>query len=439
MCTFETDNIIGYKKEKEKLNKYAELINEEIKEAYKDPEYTFVYRGLVIWGNNDTGKTLFAETLSNLLAEDVEIFDAKRINKPYKLLDKISRKASKKRVKIILIDDIDFWFTKKEEKYELGCHIADIMDNNPNLFIIATSRLLSSIPHFLRSEEYFYDNLFLKMPNKEDRLLMIESILFELDLDEKNELEETLFISKKELVNYTRGFTFLDIDKDLYSLMAECLETDYICENKFRNLLIDYIADKQEREFNNHFLDLFYTAIGELGRLFYARIYNDDYYTLNISSPAASNGPLFECCNINYSKNSKRIDFYRVFTKSELLLAIKTSLAGYYAQEMITNEETSLSFYYLNTAKRLAKIAIDCGFFGVEGFLNKTDGEDSLSKTKKYKELVDFIILDSLKEVKAELPAYKRYFSLLIDEIINYRFLKAIDVEEIILNYEQDE
>lgn len=119
-------------------------------------ENKYLPQGILVYGNPGTGKTLFAKVLANKLNKNLILVDQSMTDEKLKEVFSISKSSANN---LILLDEIDLIVKEKGS----GMLLAEL-DNNPNLFVVATTS--EDIDSY-----FWFENEALKRPGRFDFII----------------------------------------------------------------------------------------------------------------------------------------------------------------------------------------------------------------------------------------------------------------------------
>ena len=144
-------------------------------------------KGILLYGPHGTGKSLLARVITNeidcfpIFLNGNEIM-SKNIEEAEKLLELIFLEAEKNVPSIILIDDIDLIAKKRDKiknEYEnrilsLFISLMDNLKSKSKIIVIGTTKKIEDIEPDLKTNERFYKEIEIGIPNENERLEILK-------------------------------------------------------------------------------------------------------------------------------------------------------------------------------------------------------------------------------------------------------------------------
>ena len=202
------DKIAGYTREKEELERLAEIFRNREKYERKGASLP---KGIVFYGPAGTGKTLFAEVLAeecSLEKINISISDSasggdicKRIRKAF------LRAARKKAPVMIFFDELDKVLPNADEKYYTDrsktilaqlLTLIDGMEKVKNIVFVATCNDYDSLPESITRAGRFDKKLCLDLPDNATRAAILDLYMRSSDV--------TFEMSPESIAKLTAGF-----------------------------------------------------------------------------------------------------------------------------------------------------------------------------------------------------------------------------------------
>ena len=209
-------------------------------------------KGILLYGPHGTGKSLLARVITNeidcfpILLNGNEII-SKNVEEAEKLLELIFLEAVKNVPSIILIDDIDLIAKKRDKiknEYEnrilsLFISLMDSLKTKSKIIVIGTTKKIEDIEPDLKTNERFYKEIEIGIPNENERLEILKIHTEKIKLDKNIDL--------KKIASLTENFVGAD-------LMQLCNDAGYQymigkINNIKENELNEIIKNNKKKEF----------------------------------------------------------------------------------------------------------------------------------------------------------------------------------------------
>jgi len=208
------------------------LVKKNIIMKLKHPEIYNKYNsnkninGILLFGPPGTGKTLIAkaiagETNATLFLIKISDIYSKWYGESSKNLNAIFEKAKNCSLSIIFIDEIDGLLASKEESGEehntivnsFLQQIGGFLENNSNIILIGATNYPWKIEKAVLRAGRFSDQFYVRLPNEEERLLMIKKELNNIELDKDIDLSW--------VANFTKGASGAEISEMMEKIKIE--------------------------------------------------------------------------------------------------------------------------------------------------------------------------------------------------------------------------
>jgi len=441
MNKYAIDEIKGYKKEKEELQKIIDVLNNR-NEIISMGGY--VPKGLILYGNPGNGKTLFIKTLLDSIDMKVYSLDccdydfAKQLKKTIKKINK------KKEFAIILVDELDKIFDydecQSEELTALLTTIDGLEDKN-NVFFLSSVNDFWCLPRPLVRPGRIDKKMEIVEPDYESRVEILKYY--------GNKVNLKIDVSYERLAKLTENQSCAG----LKTLINECL-----IESRRRELTEDIISKFNDYIMNDNivddytFHDLKVIATEEIAKFIVARNISMGDYVLNVNNYGSSSGRLFITYKDIYdmnndddddyedddedNENEKRCVYNTIFSKDEVEKIIKIKLAPIMIMDVLGEPLYTSSDNYYSEVMYYIDSAINNGFYG-EKYIYTND----IKSTDRYKsndfflrreELVLKLIESFKKEVKEILIKDKYIYDKLLKPLMARKMMEDYEVEEIL-------
>ena len=349
--TFES--IAGYEKEKAELMRLCEIFNDRKKYEAKGAKLP---KGIVLYGEAGTGKTLFAKVMASVCGLRIFRIDLGEVKNESAICKAI--RATFKRAgrcgepAMVFFDEVDKVLPNYREGYVTDrsktvltqlLTLIDGMDSAKNIVFVATCNSYSALPPTLTRPGRIDKKIGIGLPNYSSRVAILKmyagrtSCRFEMTAEEIAKLVGNLSCAGLE------------------TLINECvLQSDsdgFVSRNLIQERFFEIKHEDIPRAGSS--IDDTVRACRNIGAFVVAKTINDGGYVLNLEHDTACNdffdGLLSEFdsdYNDDYDDDEEdyeddeeeddgRTAAAKIYSKSDLLNAITVRLGGYAAEEII--------------------------------------------------------------------------------------------------------
>ncbi len=427
--------IAGYVKEKEELLALVEIFNN--RQKYERKGATLP-KGIIFYGPAGTGKTLFADVLSQeckMKKTIIEIADSTGANDICKKIRKAFAQASKSKTPtMIFFDELDKVLPNAREEYYTDrsktilaqlLTLIDGMEKN-NVVFVATCNDYFALPESITRAGRFDKKICLDIPDFSSRIAILKMYMDASSA--KFELEASA------IAKLIAGFS----PAEIRTLVNECIflsdENNYITENIIRQK-INEIKEEDiptERSEQSCMID----AVRNIGAFIVARTYCNSDYVLTFEENKVSNffldsiidGAEYdddydddddyyddeeEDDDYPYHRPSSDYDetpfmaddlmenLYSTCSRNDIIASITALLGGYVAEEVVLNKIYDNLKESMDSIDTLLFKMSACGMLGIDLYFN-------LYSEYRYSDKMHERLEEAFLKIKAECYANAR-------------------------------
>lgn len=404
------DRIAGYTREKEELEKLAEIFTNREKYERKGAALP---KGIIFYGPAGTGKTLFAEVLAeecSLEKINISISDSASEGDICRRIRKAFLQGSKRKAPVmIFFDELDKVLPNAREEYYSDrsktilaqlLTLIDGMEKVNNIVFVATCNDYYALPESITRAGRFDKKICLGLPDNATRTAILE--MYMQSSPAKFEM------SPESIAKLTSGFC----PAALKTLVNDCIlmsdENNYITENLIRRKIKEISEEDlpAERSEQSYTVD----AVRNLGGFIIARAYCNSDYVLTVEDDSVCNGFLESIIDdeeYDYDDDYDDDDYgdddddegeqssFSIYSKADFLAAITALLGGFAAQELLLGKT------YSNLRGRVADISnllfsmSSCGMLGFDVYY---DSCWALPYSDKFRERIETVFTKTIEE-----------------------------------------
>lgn len=430
------DEVIGAEDAKRELKYFVEYMKNPVKFMRKGVRSP---RGILFYGPPGTGKTLLAKAMAGesgvtFLSADGNEFLKKYIGEGAAAIHSLFNSARKYAPSIIFIDEIDAIAKNRMQISEEKNYSGDVLtallteldgfktDSSKPVFLLAATNygVDSSNGKSLDAAllRRFDRTIYIDLPNKEERRRYLEM---------KLDTNTTVQLSKEKINNIAVRSTGMSL-ADLESVFEMALRNAIRSES---GIVSDADFDEAFEVFNNgekknvNESTIERVARHEAGHALICWLNGEKPSYLTIVSRGEHGG---------YMQHANNED-KGIYTKSELLNKIRTSLGGraseivYYGKDEGLSTGASVDLY---SATKLAEQMICCYGMDESVGMSYIDAEDhggSMGKTVRGK--VNSILKDELKGAVELIERNKKAIDTIVDVLMEKNHLQENEIDEI--------
>lgn len=380
------DKIAGYPREKEELQKLAEIFSNREKYERKG---AVLPKGIIFYGPAGTGKTLFAEVLAeecSLEKINISISDSASEGDICKQIRKAFLQGSKRKAPVmIFFDELDKVLPNERERYYSDrsktvlaqlLTLIDGMEKVNNIVFVATCNDYYALPESITRAGRFDKKICLGLPDNATRTAVLE--MYMQSSPAKFEM------SPESIAKLTSGFC----PAALKTLVNDCIlmsdENNYITEDLIRRK-INEISEEDlpaERSEQSYTVD----AVRNLGGFLIARAYCNSDYVLTVEEDSVCNGFLesiiddeeydYDDDDYDYDDDDYEDDdddededeqsSFSIYSKADFLAAVTALLGGFAAQELLLGKTYSNLHGRVTDINNLLFRMSACGMLGFD-------------------------------------------------------------------------
>lgn len=378
------DKIAGYPREKEELQKLAEIFSNREKYERKG---AVLPKGIIFYGPAGTGKTLFAEVLAeecSLEKINISISDSASEGDICKQIRKAFLQGSKRKAPVmIFFDELDKVLPNERERYYSDrsktvlaqlLTLIDGMEKVNNIVFVATCNDYYALPESITRAGRFDKKICLGLPDNATRTAVLE--MYMQSSPAKFEM------SPESIAKLTSGFC----PAALKTLVNDCIlmsdENNYITEDLIRRK-INEISEEDlpaERSEQSYTVD----AVRNLGGFLIARAYCNSDYVLTVEEDSVCNGFLesiiddeeYDYDDDDYDDDDYEDDdddededeqsSFSIYSKADFLAAVTALLGGFAAQELLLGKTYSNLHGRVTDINNLLFRMSACGMLGFD-------------------------------------------------------------------------
>ena len=380
------DKIAGYPREKEELQKLAEIFSNREKYERKG---AVLPKGIIFYGPAGTGKTLFAEVLAeecSLEKINISISDSASEGDICKQIRKAFLQGSKRKAPVmIFFDELDKVLPNEREQYYSDrsktvlaqlLTLIDGMEKVNNIVFVATCNDYYALPESITRAGRFDKKICLGLPDNATRTAVLE--MYMQSSPAKFEM------SPESIAKLTSGFC----PAALKTLVNDCIlmsdENNYITEDLIRRK-INEISEEDlpaERSEQSYTVD----AVRNLGGFLIARAYCNSDYVLTVEEDSVCNGFLesiiddeeydYDDDDYDYDDDDYEDDdddededeqsSFSIYSKADFLAAVTALLGGFAAQELLLGKTYSNLHGRVTDINNLLFRMSACGMLGFD-------------------------------------------------------------------------
>lgn len=380
------DKIAGYPREKEELQKLAEIFSNREKYERKG---AVLPKGIIFYGPAGTGKTLFAEVLAeecSLEKINISISDSASEGDICKQIRKAFLQGSKRKAPVmIFFDELDKVLPNERERYYSDrsktvlaqlLTLIDGMEKVNNIVFVATCNDYYALPESITRAGRFDKKICLGLPDNATRTAVLE--MYMQSSPAKFEM------SPESIAKLTSGFC----PAALKTLVNDCIlmsdENNYITEDLIRRK-INEISEEDlpaERSEQSYTVD----AVRNLGGFLIARAYCNSDYVLTVEEDSVCNGFLesiiddeeydYDDDDYDYDDDDYEDDdddededeqsSFSIYSKADFLAAVTALLGGFAAQELLLGKIYSNLHGRVTDINNLLFRMSACGMLGFD-------------------------------------------------------------------------
>lgn len=441
------DKIAGYAREKEELEKLAEIFTNREKYERKGAALP---KGIIFYGPAGTGKTLFAEVLAeecSLEKINISISDSASEGDICKRIRKAFLQGSKKKAPVmIFFDELDKVLPNDREEYYSDqsktilaqlLTLIDGMEKVNNIVFVATCNDYYALPESITRAGRFDKKICLGLPDNATRTAILE--MYMQSSPAKFEM------SPESIAKLTSGFC----PAALKTLVNDCIlmsdENNYITENLIRRKIKEISEEDlpAERSEQSYTAD----AVRNLGGFLIARAYCNSDYVLTVEDDSVCNGFLESIIDDEeYDYDDDYDDDYEddddtegeqssfsIYSKADFLAAITALLGGFAAQELLLGKTYSNLHGRVTDINNLLFSMSSCGMLGFDVYY---DSCRALPHSEKFRERTETVFTKIIEECyeKAKEHLQRNIFLLqkLVPILASRKSLDKCDCEALI-------
>lgn len=428
--------IAGYAKEKEELIALVEIFNN--REKYERKGATLP-KGIIFYGPAGTGKTLFADVLSQeckMKKTIIEIADSAGANDICKKIRKAFAQASRSKTPtMIFFDELDKVLPNAREEYytdrskTILAQLLTLIDGmvKNNVVFVATCNDYFALPESITRAGRFDKKICLDIPDFSSRVAILKmymdasSAKFELEAQAISKLIGGF--SPAEIRTLVNDCIILSDENNyiteaiLRQKIAEIKEEDIPAERSEQSCMIDavrnigafivartycncdYVLTFEENKVSNYFLD----AIIDGAEYDDEYDDDDDYYDDDDDDddyPYHHEDPHYYD-DIPFADNNLMEGLYTTCSKNDLIAAITALLGGYAAEEIVLNKLYDNLKESMDSIDTLLFKMSSCGMLGVDLYFNLYSDYKCSEKAREHLE-------EAFQKIKAECYAKAR-------------------------------
>ena len=235
------DDIAGYAREKEELQKLCEIINNRRSYLEKGAKLP---KGIIFYGETGTGKTLFAKVLASACSLKVLTIDAKNFSDGRAISKQIRKAfaaaARSKEPAMIFFDEIDKVLPNAVDDYDTDTSRAiltqlltsiDGMDSSGNFIFVATCNRYASLPESIVRSGRIDKKIHIGNPDYASRIDILQRYMGKTSC--------RFEIAPEELAKLTPGFSCAALE----TLVNECVlhsdENMFVSEQLIRYTILE--------------------------------------------------------------------------------------------------------------------------------------------------------------------------------------------------------
>ena len=384
MNTF--DKIAGYEKEKEELATLVEIFNN--RQKYEQKGATLP-RGIVFYGEAGTGKTLFAEVLSeecSLRREIINLADSVSEVGICRQIRRAFRKAEKsKKPTMIFFDELDKVLPNADEEYCTDraksilaqlLTLIDGMEKATNVVFVATCNNFHSLPPSITRPGRFDKKICLGLPTLSSRVAILDMYI--------GDSPARFDMSAESIAKLSAGFSCAA----LKTLVNECLlrsdKNNFVSEELIRSKILEIKEENipSERSEQSYAID----SVRNVGSFIISRLYSGSGYLLTMDSGTVSNGFLDGIISAAHERDwdddyddederdeedesaENKSDRYAssVYSNHDYIAIITALLGGFAAEELVYGKTYDNLGWIFSLVENILSYMAKNGMLGIE-------------------------------------------------------------------------
>jgi len=420
------NHLAGYNEVKKEIESL--LLMFENQQEYID-NGAFLPKGVLLYGEPGVGKTAIARSFMEASKRNSFEVSLSNMSSEQHINQEISEtfnKAKEKGNAIILIDDLDLILPDKEygretSNIELKQLLKEIDDCQKNdIIVFAAVNQLYTMDNALIRSGRFDRKIKIDLPNKEDRLAIMDHYLSST----KIKMDDNLKTQMVKSTSYRSGSDIKQIVNEMI-IQAVSNKTEKMTRDMFESAYDRVIFNDIDKITNIEKSEIERIAYHEIGHaLMTILLKRDTFDKVTLSKKSNTYG------HMRKNESSDSID-----TKNDLETDIMIGLSGFYAEELIYDNPSSLATNDLRVVNKISNFYIrKYGFSNIDLIDDMESmfiSNDSEKRKQEYEEQKSILLGRLSKKVKKILKDHIYFINKYQTELIKKKTLYSNDFSDV--------